>query len=244
MRDPVILALDHRDPDAARALLDRMGETARRVKIGSVLFTRAGPGFVNEAVESRGLDVFLDLKFHDTPATVEGAVEAAASLGVGLVTVHASGGAGMIEAAREAAGKAASPPRLLAVTVLTSLDAAAWRAVTGPRGRPIEEAVPALARAAIEAGADGIVCSAREARSVRHAIGPDPLVVVPGIRPTWSLSGHAGQVRTATPIDALAAGASDLVIGRAVTTADDPVAAIGRVRDEVARAGGPSEGTP
>jgi len=233
MSDPVIVALDHSDPGPARTLLDRVGGLARHVKVGSVLFTRAGPAFVRELTEERSLDVFLDLKFHDTPATVAGAVSNAASLGVGLLTLHAAGGAAMIAAAREASGTGEARPRLLAVTVLTSLDAGSWRTVVGPGGHGVEEAVRALARSAVEAGADGVVCSAREAEAVRRSVGPDALVVVPGIRPRWSGSDHAGQARTATPAEAVEAGATHVVIGRAVTRASDQEAALRRVRGEV-----------
>jgi len=139
----------------------------------------------------------------------------------------------MVAAAREACGEGQGRPSLLAVTVLTSLDAGAWRAVVGPGGQGVEEAVRALAGSAVKAGADGIVCSAREAGAVRRAVGPDALVVVPGIRPRWSVSDHAGQARTATPAEAIEAGATHVVIGRAVTRAADPKDALRRVREEV-----------
>jgi len=139
----------------------------------------------------------------------------------------------MIAAAREASGTGEARPRLLAVTVLTSLDAGSWRTVVGPGGHGVGEAVRALARSAVEAGADGIVCSAHEAEAVRRSVGPDALVVVPGIRPRWSVSDHAGQARTATPAEAVEAGATHVVIGRAVTRASDQEAALRRVRGEV-----------
>lgn len=233
---PLIVALDHAEAREARICVGVLDGAAERFKVGSVLFTRAGPEFVRELVE-QGHGVFLDLKLHDTPATVAGAVGAATDLGVEMLTLHAAGGARMIEAARTAvAQSAAGPaeaPRLLAVTVLTSLDEAAWRAVSGPGGRAIPDAVSALASLALEAGADGLVCSAREVRRLRGELGPRPLLVVPGIRPAWSAADHAGQARTAEPAAALAAGASHLVVGRAVTADPDPRAALERIAAEI-----------
>ncbi len=231
---PLIVALDQADEESARACVDALAEAAERYKVGSVLFTRAGPPLVAELV-GRGLGVFLDLKFHDTPATVEGAVAAAADLGVEMLTVHAAGGPAMIAAARAGAGSSSGAPRILAVTVLTSLDESAWRAVSGG-ARPIAEAASGLAAMAIDAGADGLVCSAHEVARLRAELGPAPLLVVPGIRPAWSQSDHAGQARTAEPRAALAAGASHLVIGRAVTAAPEPRAALERIVADVAAA--------
>jgi orotidine-5'-phosphate decarboxylase len=234
----LVVALDHPDAAAARACVERLDGAARRFKVGSALFTRSGPALVRE-LAGRGLDVFLDLKFHDTPATVAGAVAAAAELGVWLLTVHAAGGPAMLAAARDAAERAGSSgagarrPLVVAVTVLTSLDAEAYARVVGPGARPIAEAAEALAAMAVEAGLDGVVGSAREAPALRRVLGPAPLLVVPGIRPAWSASDHAGQARTATPAEALAAGASHLVLGRAVTAAADPRAAFERVRAEI-----------
>ena len=229
---PLIVALDHDDPADAQACVTALEGVATRVKVGSVLFTRAGPAIVREMVE-RGLGVFLDLKLHDTPATVAGAVAAAATLEVEMLTVHAAGGAGMVAAARGAAERSATPPRILAVTVLTSLDEAAWSRVSGSGSRPIPEAVSALAALAIEAGADGLVCSPREVARLRAEIGTEPLLVVPGIRPAWSASDHGGQARTAEPAAALRAGASHLVVGRAVTADPDPRAALERIAVEI-----------
>lgn len=233
---PLVVALDHPDAARARACVERLDGAARRFKIGSALFTRSGPALVRELVEC-GLDVFLDLKFHDTPATVAGAVAAAADLGAWLLTVHAAGGPAMLTAAREAADRASGRrPLVVAVTVLTSLDAVTYARVAGPGARELPAATEALAGLAIEAGLDGVVGSAREARALRAALGPGPLLVVPGIRPSWSASNHAGQARTATPAEALAAGASLLVLGRAVTAAADPRAAFDRVAAEIAAA--------
>lgn len=230
---PLIVALDHSDPGRARACVEALGDAAERYKVGSILFTRAGPPLVAELVD-RGYGVFLDLKFHDTPATVGGAVAAAAELGIEMLTVHAAGGPEMIGAARAAAGASPEAPRLLAVTVLTSLDESDWRAVSGRGARPIAEAASSLAAMAIEAGADGLVCSAYEVARLRAELGPGPLLVVPGIRPVWSASDHAGQSRTAEPAAALAAGASHLVVGRAVTAASAPRAALERMAADLA----------
>jgi orotidine-5'-phosphate decarboxylase len=230
---PLIVALDHPEPEAALRLVERLGPTARRYKVGSVLFTRAGPPLVR-GLTDRGLGIFLDLKFHDTPATVTGAVGSALELGVELLTIHASGGAAMIEAARSAVDRAGAPTRLLAVTVLTSLGEEEHRRITGPRARPLAQAVRHLARLALEAGAHGLVASAGETAALRADVGSGPLIVVPGIRPAWSESDHGGQARTATPAEALKAGASHLVLGRAVTGAADPVEALRRIQAEIA----------
>lgn len=233
----LIVALDHPDPGEARACVDDLAGVVEWFKVGGVLFTRAGPALVRDLVEA-GRRVFLDLKFHDTPATVAGSVAAAAELGVDLVTLHAAGGREMLAAARKAADAADRPPRLLAVTVLTSLDEAEYGRVVGPGARPLAETVPALARLAREAGADGLVCSPREVAALRAELGPEPLLVVPGIRPEWSVSDHRGQARTAPPADAIRAGADYLVVGRAVTAAPDPAAAARRVAAEVEAAAG------
>ena len=230
---PLIVALDHPDPEAALRCVDRLGPDVLRYKVGSVLFTRAGPPLV-QGLTGRGLGVFLDLKFHDTPATVAGAVESALALGVELLTVHASGGGAMIEAARSAVNRVGSGAQLLAVTVLTSLGEQELRRICGPGSRPLSESVLALARLALDAGAHGLVASAGEAAALRAEVGPEPPLVVPGIRPSWSVSGHEGQVRTATPAEALRAGASHLIIGRAVTQAPDPAGAVRRIQAEIA----------
>lgn len=231
-QSPLIIALDHSDPGDARACVAGLTGVVQRVKVGSILFTRCGPSFVTELAES-GLGVFLDLKFHDTPGTVAGAARAAARLGVELLTVHAAGGGDMIAAAREAIEGVPGRPDLLAVTVLTSLDTETHRRVVGPGGWSLDEAVVARAQLALEAGADGCVCAAHETASLRAALGVAPRLVVPGIRPAWSESSHSGQARTATPAVAMAAGATDLVVGRAVTAAGDPVAAVQRIEREI-----------
>lgn len=230
---PLIVALDHAETRDARTCVSILEGAAGRFKVGSVLFTRAGPSFVRELVD-RELGVFLDLKLHDTPSTVMGAVTASADLGVEMITLHAAGGPAMIEAARAAADRAsAEGPKLLAVTVLTSLGEADWARVSGAAARPIPEAVSALAGLAMEAGADGLVCSAHEVALLRAELGPEPLLVVPGIRPAWSTSDHGGQSRTAEPGAALRDGATWLVVGRAVTADPDPRAAYERIAADV-----------
>lgn len=229
---PLIVALDHAEARDARTCVSMLEGAAGRFKVGSVLFTRAGPSFVRELVD-RELGVFLDLKLHDTPATVAGAVAASADLAVEMITLHAGGGPEMIEAARGAADRASAAPKLLAVTVLTSLGEADWARVSGAAARSIPEAVSALAELAVRAGADGLVCSAHEVARLREELGPKPLLVVPGIRPAWSTSDHGGQSRTAEPVAALRAGASWLVVGRAVTADPDPRAAYERIAAEL-----------
>lgn len=230
--DRLIVALDHEDVDEARRCVRRLAGRAQRFKVGSVLFSRGGPSVVRELVED-GHDVFLDLKFHDTPTTVGRAVAAVSELGVDLLTVHAAGGPGMLAAARDAADAAERPPRIVAVTVLTSLDATTHRRISGPAARPLEETAIALARLAREEGMDGVVCSPLEAADLREALGPGALLVVPGIRPAWSVSDHAGQARIATPAEAIAAGADYLVVGRAITAAADPAEAARRIVEEI-----------
>jgi orotidine-5'-phosphate decarboxylase len=187
------------------------------LKVGLELFAAGGPAAVRSAA-ALGRPVFLDLKLHDIPNTVEGAARSAAASGASLLTVHASGGEAMVRAAVRGAG---GRLRVLAVTVLTSLDDAVLAAV-GLAG-PTEEAVVRLARLAVAAGADGVVCSPREVAAVRAAVGPGPLLVVPGVRPAGSARGD--QVRVATPGEAVRAGADLLVLGRPLRDAPDPAAA-------------------
>lgn len=215
----VIAALDLPGRDEALRWLDRV-PALRWVKVGSVLMTREGAPFIRE-LTGRGLAVFLDLKWHDIPNTVAGAVAAARSLGVRMATVHTLGGRAMLEAASEAAG-----PELgvVGVTVLTSLDAAALSAALGrPAVDPACE-VERLAHAARDAGLRGVVCSPLEAASVRRVVGPGGWVVVPGIRRAGDAPGD--QARTATPIEAIRAGASHLVVGRPLLNAPDPAAVL------------------
>ncbi len=226
----VILPLDV--PSAAQALelVDRLGPRADFYKVGFELYTRAGPAVVEELV-SRGKRVFLDLKLHDIPNTVVGAVAAASDLGVDLLTVHASGGPSMMDAAARAR---AGDLKLLAVTVLTSLSPDEMGTVWDREIRSVREEVGRLALLANGAGMDGVVASALEASWIRSQVGDDFLIVTPGIRPAGADRGD--QNRVATPADAVAAGADYLVIGRPITQAPDPVAALESVLAEIDQA--------
>nr|WP_149538508.1 orotidine-5'-phosphate decarboxylase [Siccirubricoccus phaeus] len=220
----IIPAID--TPDAARAvaLAAALGPGSGAVKLGLELFTAAGPEAVRRVTPLA--PVFLDLKLHDIPNTVAGAVRSLLPLRPAMLTLHAAGGAAMLAAAREAAEAAGEArPILLAVTVLTSLDAAAL-SETGVAGGPVQQ-VLRLARLALSAGVDGLVCSPREVGPIRDAFGQTPLLVVPGLRPAGSAAGD--QARTATPAEAVAAGADWLVIGRPITGAADPVAALAEI---------------
>jgi orotidine-5'-phosphate decarboxylase len=229
MTDPrVIVALDYPEAAAATALVDRLDPTLCMLKVGKELFVRAGPALV-ERFAAAGYRVFLDLKFHDIPNTVAQACRAAADLGVWMVNVHASGGLRMMQAAREAVDKSAQPPRLIAVTVLTSMSGEDLRQI-GLAVEPAEQ-VERLARLSRAAGLDGVVCSAQEAPLLRQAIGPDFLLVTPGIRPAGSEAGD--QSRILTPARAMTAGADYLVIGRPITQAADPVAALQQINAEI-----------
>ena len=229
-RERIIVALDVPDADAARTAARRLRGEVGMMKVGSQLFTAAGPAIVRELIAD-GHRVFLDLKFHDIPNTVAGGVASAAALGVSLLTIHAAGGPAMIAAAAQAAR--GTETRILAITVLTSLDAAALDAI-GMTG-PVEAAVTRLARLAADAGADGVVASPQEAGSLRAARGPQFLIVTPGIRPAGADLGD--QSRAATPGAALAAGADYLVIGRPILAACDPVAAARAIVAEMETAG-------
>jgi orotidine-5'-phosphate decarboxylase len=231
-RDRLIVALDTQDLGAARALVDRLGGVASHFKVGSALFTAAGPAAV-EMVRQRGGRVFLDLKYHDIPATVAGAVEAAARLGIGLLTVHASGGVAMLRAAATAARAAgADRPRIVAVTVLTSLDRATLQRELGVPNA-VEGHTVHLAALARAAGCDGVVASPREAARLRATLGRDAVIVTPGIRPAGG--GADDQARTATPGAAAQAGADYLVVGRPITGAADPAAAAAGILAELSR---------
>ncbi|MGB5736881.1 MAG: orotidine-5'-phosphate decarboxylase, partial [Thiohalocapsa sp.] len=198
LTDPrIIVAFDFPDQTPALNFLERLDPARCRIKVGKELFTRAGPRFVERATAA-GFDVFLDLKFHDIPNTVAAACAAAADLGVWMVNVHASGGPAMLRAARERLDAHPAPPLLIAVTVLTSLDAADLAAVGCP-GDPAAR-VLALARLAQASGLDGIVCSPLEARPVREALGAEFQLITPGVRPATAARG--GQKRVMTPAQA------------------------------------------
>jgi orotidine-5'-phosphate decarboxylase len=250
----VLVALDVDSLTAASALLDRLHGVLSGCKIGNQLFTAAGPAAI-EAARKRGYRVFLDLKFHDIPNTVAGAVREATRLGVFMLNVHAAGGLGMMRAAAEAAARAAQGlggerPICLGVTVLTSLDRRALEVELG-----VTSSVPAqvlhLARLCREAGLDGCVASPREIGLLRINLGRDWLIVTPGIRgsapgvaggleggvaPPREAGGLDDQVRTATPAAAIRAGADYLVVGRPITGAPDPVAAARAILQECAGA--------
>lgn len=230
--DPrIIVALDYAERGDALALVDQLQPGRCRLKVGKELFTRAGPGLVEE-LGARGFEVFLDLKFHDIPTTVGRAVAAAAELGVWMVNVHALGGRAMLEAARDAVAALPRAPRLIAVTVLTSMDARALAEVGIPRSP--EEEVARLAALAADCGLDGVVCSPLEAAALRAARGPGFLLVTPGVRPAGAERGD--QRRATTPAEAVAAGADYLVVGRPVTRAPDPMAALAAIEAELAGA--------
>lgn len=227
-----IVALDVGSADEALAMARRLGESCRFYKVGSELFTAAGPSVV-QALRDEGAEVFLDLKLHDIPNTVAGAVRSAAVLGVRLLTVHAVGGAAMLRAAQDAAGSATeSQCNLLAVTVLTSLDAETLGAAWGRPDVDVEREVVRLAGEAVAAGLHGVVCSGAEAAAVRGAYADQLALLVPGIR----LAGGSShdQRRVMTPAAAQAAGARYLILGRAVTAAADPVRAMRTVLAELA----------
>lgn len=227
-RTELITVLDVDTPAEARRIIDASAG-CDWYKIGSQLFTRTGPDFVRE-VQGLGRRVMLDLKFHDIPNTVAHAAAAAAALEVGLFTLHASGGRNMIAAARKAVE--GTHTRILAVTILTSFSDADLRSDIGLH-ETAAEAVPRLAKLAVEAGAHGIVCSPQEIGLVRAAVGPDPIVVTPGIRPAWSTKDD--QERIMTPRDAARAGASMIVVGRPILKHENPAEAVRLIQEELAQ---------
>jgi orotidine-5'-phosphate decarboxylase len=225
----LIVALDFPDATAALACADQLAGSVSWFKVGLELYLASGDGVVSE-LKKRGHSVFLDLKIHDIPNTAASAIRSLARLEPDLLTVHAAGGRAMLQAAAEAARSLPKPPRLLAVTVLTSLDAAAL-AETGVPAAPMEQALR-LARLAAECGIEGMVCSPAEAAALHSAL-PKALLVTPGIRPAGTEAGD--QKRVATPQFALAAGAGMLVIGRPITAAADPKAAAQAILNDMAK---------
>jgi orotidine-5'-phosphate decarboxylase len=223
-----IVALDVDSAERAMSIVRLLGDRCRFYKVGSELFTRTGPDLVGR-LRDEGSDIFLDLKFHDIPNTVRGAVRSAAALGAKLVTVHASGGRAMLEAARDAAGDACG---VLAVSILTSLDDSALGEAWGRREVRVEEEVLRLADLSAEAGLHGLVCSGREAAAVRAQHGDRLALLIPGIR----LPGGAShdQARTVTPGEARTAGARYVVVGRAVTASEDSRGAMDAIRAALA----------
>ncbi|MGD8322056.1 MAG: orotidine-5'-phosphate decarboxylase [Gemmatimonadota bacterium] len=224
----IIVALDFPTREEALGLVEALDDSGTFYKVGLELYTRTGPAMVEE-LRARDKRVFLDLKLHDIPNTVAGAVRAAAALDVDLLTLHASGGAPMLEAAREAAG---GRVRLLGVTVLTSLAATDIEAVWGREIVSIRDEVARLAELARDSELDGVVASAMEAGWIRRLVGEDFLVVTPGIRQAGADLGD--QKRVATPTAAVEAGADYLVVGRPVSQAADPAAALEALRAEIA----------
>ena len=223
----LVLALDVDGIPALDALVTATREHVRTYKVGKRLFTAVGPRTV-ERIAAAGGRVFLDLKYHDIPNTVADAVAAAVDLGVTWITVHTSGGRAMLEAAVRAAEGGAA---ILGVTVLTSLDAGDLQSV-GVAGS-LEDVVRGRAKLAIDSGVGGLVCSPREAPALRADLGPEPLLVTPGIRPAGSAAGD--QKRASTPAAAVQAGSDYLVVGRPITQADDPAAAARSLISELTR---------
>ncbi|MFB3882358.1 MAG: orotidine-5'-phosphate decarboxylase [Armatimonadota bacterium] len=234
LRDRIIIALDYPELDPALRMAELIGARVGMLKVGLELFNSAGPPAI-AAIRQRAARIFYDSKFLDIPNTVAGAAAAAARMGVSMFNVHALGGAAMMAAAREAAQKAASDaglpvPLVIGVTILTSLGD---REVQRELGLPssASEAALRLAQLAKEAGLDGVVASVGEVPSIKRACGKDFLTVTPGIRPAWARLGD--QARVATPREALEAGSDLLVIGRPITRADDPAAALEMVLREM-----------
>ncbi len=224
-----IVALDVPTAERAMAIVEALGAACRFYKVGSELYTAAGPSVVRALVD-RGADVFLDLKFHDIPNTVRQAARSAGALGARLLTVHAVGGTSMVAAAVDGAGDGCG---VLAVTVLTSQDAAGLAAAWGRASVEVSAEVLRLADVAREAGAHGVVCSGHEAAAVRARCGSALRTLVPGVR--FADGAAHDQVRVVTPREAAAAGAGYVVLGRAVTGAADPAAALERARAELER---------
>ncbi len=225
----ILCALDTADLGAALDLARALAGEIGGLKIGNELFSAHGPDAVARITEA-GHQVFLDLKYHDIPATVAGAVRAAAELGCFALTVHASGGTAMLRAAAAAAAAAPNPPLVAGVTVLTSLDDGDLDAV-GQSG-PVSAQVPRLACLARSCGLGGVVCSPREIAALRAALGGEVKLIVPGVRPAWA--GADDQKRVMTPGEAVAAGADYLVVGRPITRARDPAEAARRIAEEIA----------
>lgn len=225
----IIVALDFPSRDPALALVDQLDPKKCRLKVGKELFTRSGPQLV-EALQGRGFEVFLDLKFHDIPNTTSAAVAAAADLGVWMVNVHASGGEKMMTACRERLEPfGADKPLLIAVTVLTSMTAEDLAGIGIPNSP--EAQVSRLATLTRNCGLDGVVCSAQEAPRLKKEQGDEFQLITPGIRPLTADKGD--QQRIMTPSDALEAGSDYLVIGRPITQAADPLAALEAIHAEV-----------
>jgi orotidine-5'-phosphate decarboxylase len=227
-KDRLIVALDVATATQARQLVHSLGDSVSTFKVGKQLFTGEGPQFVRDLVAS-GRKVFLDLKFHDIPNTVAEAVKSASQLGVSMLTVHTSGGSKMLKAAVEASRQSATKPMILAVTVLTSLTDSDLQEI-GVSGDVLTQ-VLRLGALATAAGCGGVVASAKEARELRRQLGDGFSIVTPGVRPAGSAAGD--QARVVTPRDAIAAGASYLVIGRPILESADPARVASEIVGEI-----------
>lgn len=226
--DPkIIVALDYADADSALKLVNQLDPALCRLKVGKELFTAAGPQFVEKLTRS-DFGVFLDLKFHDIPNTVAKACTAASNLGVWMLNVHASGGIEMMQAAKQAVDSSSTKPLLIAVTVLTSMNQQTLNQIG--IHTDLATHVFNLAKLTQQAGLDGVVCSAQEAQMLRANLGSEFCLVTPGIRP--ANASKDDQSRIVTPADALALGSSYLVIGRPITKAEDPLAALQAIHTE------------
>ena len=225
---PIVVALDYDNASDALQFAERISPEHARLKVGKELFTSSGPALI-EKLQTLGFEIFLDLKFHDIPNTVAKALTAAADLGVWMVNVHASGGARMLEAAREAISVSADSPLLIAVTVLTSMDEQDLFSI-GCTKTPEEQAL-LLASLAKNAGLDGVVCSAKEAEQMKQAYGQNFKLVTPGIRPAGAAIGD--QKRVMTPAEAISVGSDFLVIGRPITQAEKPQQALEQILQSI-----------
>ena len=226
---PIIVALDFPSKKLALELVEKLEPSRCRLKVGKEIFTREGPQLVEE-LQKRGFDVFLDLKYHDIPNTVAAACRAAADLGVWMVNVHALGGQGMMEKAAEALSSYQQRPKLIAVTILTSMGGEDLIKIGLPESA--EANVLNLAQLAENSGADGVVCSPKEVTALRAARGADFQLVTPGIRPEWAAKGD--QNRITTPAQAIDMGSNYLVIGRPITGAENPMEALAKIEQELA----------
>lgn len=239
LRNPVFCAIDTTDLNKATRLAARIGDTVGGLKLGLEFFTSQGRRGVEQVAKASEAPLFLDLKFHDIPNTVAGAIRAAVSLKPAIVNVHAGGGRTMMQAAVKAASEAAAEfgvarPLVLAVTVLTSMDDGDL-SETGV-ARPVSDQVRALASLARESGIDGVVCSPHEASVLRADLGTDFKLLCPGVRPHWA--GADDQKRIMTPAEAMEAGADYLVVGRPITAAAEPIAAAEKIVSELPRRNG------
>lgn len=227
----IVVALDYNDLNACLALVEQLDPRLCRLKVGKEMFTLYGPSLV-EKLQSLGFDVFLDLKFHDIPNTVAKALQAAASLGVWMVNVHASGGQRMLEASAEALQAYKNKPLLIAVTVLTSMSDEELP-IIGVQSSA-QDQVKRLAKLSSDSGLDGVVCSAQEVSLIKQVTGKEFVCVTPGIRPAFAQEGD--QRRVMTPAEAVKIGSDYLVIGRPITQADEPTQALKKIQLELGEA--------